>query len=79
LSSAVLFNREEPLNPANRRISMIVMNKRAEEAAQHDGGEIKTDAEMDSESLGEEGKPSMEAIPAVVEGSPLTHAAPAAH
>ncbi|MDP2143810.1 MAG: flagellar motor protein MotB [Gallionella sp.] len=38
LSSAVLFVKEEPLNPMNRRISMIVMNKRAEEAAQHDGG-----------------------------------------
>lgn len=38
LSSAVLFKKEEPLNPINRRISMIVMNKKAEEAAQHDGG-----------------------------------------
>jgi len=40
LSSAVLFVKEEPLNPMNRRISMIVMNKRAEEAAQHDGGVV---------------------------------------
>ncbi|MFA6921578.1 MAG: flagellar motor protein MotB [Gallionella sp.] len=40
LSSAVLFVKEEPLNPMNRRISMIVMNKQAEEAAQHDGGVV---------------------------------------
>ncbi|HZW25718.1 MAG TPA: flagellar motor protein MotB [Gallionella sp.] len=40
LSSAVLFVKEEPLNPMNRRISLIVMNKKAEEAAQHDGGTV---------------------------------------
>ena len=40
LSSAVLFKKEEPLNPINRRISMIVMNKKAEEAASHDGGVV---------------------------------------
>ncbi len=38
LSSAVLFNKDDPLNPMNRRISLIVMNKKAEEAARHDGG-----------------------------------------
>lgn len=40
LSSAVLFNKNDPLNPMNRRISLIVMNKQAEEAAQHDGGVV---------------------------------------
>jgi chemotaxis protein MotB len=55
LSSAVLFKKEEPLNPINRRISMIVMNKEAEEAAQHDGGVVKTGAETDDEETdGEE-------------------------
>ncbi len=38
LSSAVLFDRENPLNPVNRRISIIVMNKKAEEVASQDGG-----------------------------------------
>jgi chemotaxis protein MotB len=33
LASSVLFDREDPLNPINRRISIIVMTKRAEEAA----------------------------------------------
>ena len=45
LSSAVLFDKENPLNPINRRISIIVMNKKAEEAAQKDGGSIELDAE----------------------------------
>ncbi|MGV8893225.1 MAG: flagellar motor protein MotB [Burkholderiaceae bacterium] len=40
LSSAVLFDKKEPLNPVNRRISIIVMNKKAEEAAARDGGVI---------------------------------------
>jgi chemotaxis protein MotB len=40
LSSAVLFDRENPTNPVNRRISIIVMNKRAEDSASKDGGTI---------------------------------------
>ncbi|MDQ9172467.1 flagellar motor protein MotB [Oxalobacteraceae bacterium R-40] len=32
LSSAVLFNKQDPFNPVNRRISLIVMNKKAEES-----------------------------------------------
>jgi len=31
LSSAALFDKADPLNPTNRRISIIVMNKKAEE------------------------------------------------
>ncbi|OIR11520.1 motility protein B [mine drainage metagenome] len=45
LSSAVLFDKAQPLNPINRRISIIVMNKRAEEAASQDGGSVNIDAE----------------------------------
>jgi chemotaxis protein MotB len=33
LSSAVLFDKDNPRNPVNRRISIIVMTKKAEEAA----------------------------------------------
>lgn len=53
LSSAVLFNKEDPLNPSNRRISMIVMNKQAEEAARNDGGVVKLDDGMGSENSGD--------------------------
>jgi chemotaxis protein MotB len=45
LSSAVLFDKAHPLNPINRRISIIVMNKRAEEAALKDGGSVDIDPE----------------------------------
>ncbi len=40
LASAVLFDKENPLNPVNRRISIIVMNKKAEEVASQDGGSM---------------------------------------
>jgi chemotaxis protein MotB len=37
LSSASLFNKENPFDATNRRISIIIMNKKAEEAALKDG------------------------------------------
>jgi chemotaxis protein MotB len=40
LSSAVLFDKEDPVNPVNRRISIIVMNKKAEQNASRDGGTL---------------------------------------
>jgi chemotaxis protein MotB len=40
LSSSVLFDKKDPYNPINRRISIIVMNKKAEEAASTDGGTL---------------------------------------
>jgi chemotaxis protein MotB len=40
LSSAVLFDKQDPLNPINRRISIIVMNKKAEQNASRDGGTL---------------------------------------
>ena len=41
LSSAVLFDREDPFNPINRRISIIVMNEKAENAITHENEEVK--------------------------------------
>jgi chemotaxis protein MotB len=40
LSSAVPFDKENPFSPANRRISIIVMNKKAEESAAQIGGTV---------------------------------------
>ncbi|MEB0134026.1 flagellar motor protein MotB [Actimicrobium sp. CCC2.4] len=37
LASAVLYDKENPYNPVNRRISIIVMNKKAEDAASREG------------------------------------------
>ncbi len=39
LSAAVPFDRADPFNPINRRISIIVMNKQTEEAVRQDGGQ----------------------------------------
>ncbi|MBI1175071.1 MAG: flagellar motor protein MotB [Sideroxydans sp.] len=49
LASAVLFDKNDPLNPVNRRISIIVMNKQATESAQHDGGTVSVDAESNDD------------------------------
>jgi len=40
LSSSVLLDATDPYSPINRRVSIIVMNKKAEEAATHDGGTV---------------------------------------
>lgn len=37
LASSVLFNKEEPLHATNRRISIIVMNKAAEDSLSYEG------------------------------------------
>ncbi len=42
LSSSVLFDKENPFNPINRRISIIVMNKAAEAAVQEGEGKQET-------------------------------------
>ncbi len=40
LSSAVLFDKADPVNPINRRISIIVLNKETEDAILHDEGKL---------------------------------------
>jgi chemotaxis protein MotB len=52
LSSAVLFDKENPLNPVNRRISIIVMNKKAEMNASRDGGTLDVTTPEQVEHLG---------------------------
>jgi chemotaxis protein MotB len=76
LSSAVLFDKDQPQNPINRRISIIVMNKKAEEAAQQDGGTVQLDAESGDvgATLGASGVPPT--TPAVQELPPIQ---PVAH
>lgn len=48
LSSSVLFDKEDPLNPINRRISIIVMNKKTEQSASQDGGAVEVVNPADS-------------------------------
>lgn len=54
LSSAVLFDKSDPFNPVNRRISIIVMNKKAEESVTRDGStlEIGSQEEISQEKIG---------------------------
>ncbi len=80
LSSAVLFNKEDPLSPVNRRISLIVMNKKAEEAAQHDGGVVKLDANADEADVADAIKNEVQAPPQAPPVTPPPAAvAPVAH
>lgn len=57
LSSAVLLDKEDPFNPINRRISIIVMNKKAEELVENNGTsmDVSSDAEV-KEGLSEPSK-----------------------
>ncbi len=70
LSSAVLFDKDDPLSPVNRRISLIVMNKKAEEAATHDGGTVGVDAEGDAENIKETIHDSVETLPGLPAARP---------
>jgi len=40
LASSVLLDPADPYSPSNRRVSIIVMNKKAEDIAAHDGGTL---------------------------------------
>lgn len=43
LSSSVLYDKQDPYSPNNRRISIVVMNKRTEEAILADGRQVDTE------------------------------------
>jgi len=47
LASAIPFDKENPMNPTNRRISIIVMNKKTEDAVVKDGGVLPVKNEQD--------------------------------
>lgn len=53
LSSAVLFDKEDPFNPINRRISVIVMKKKTEESIGADGTliDLENEQALDPEVL----------------------------
>lgn len=51
LSSASLFDKADPLSPTNRRISIIVMNKKAEEDAMKDGAVVNVPSDATSEAI----------------------------
>lgn len=51
LSSAILFDKQDPFNPINRRISIIVMNKKAEEDASKDGATVEVPSEDEVDNV----------------------------
>jgi chemotaxis protein MotB len=51
LSSSVLLDPQDPYDPINRRVSIIVMNKKAEEAAARDGGTIEVEKPADLDPI----------------------------
>ena len=71
LASSVLFDKNEPLNPINRRISIIVMTRRAEDAA------LSTDAPTSGTTATGEPEPTA-ALPAVTAAATAISVAPAA-
>lgn len=57
LSSAVLFDKENPLNPVNRRISIIIMNKKTEEDVLKDDAALNVSTEEPLPDLGKTANP----------------------
>ncbi|WP_334107148.1 flagellar motor protein MotB [Methylobacillus sp.] len=56
LSSAVLFDKDNSLNPVNRRISIIIMNKKAEEETINDNSSMEVENAEDVSALTDERK-----------------------
>jgi chemotaxis protein MotB len=52
LASAVPFDKDDPGNPINRRISIIVMNRETEEAVRSDGKKLEVPVEAFKETAG---------------------------
>ncbi|GGI16230.1 flagellar motor protein MotB [Oxalicibacterium faecigallinarum] len=55
LSSAVLFDKENPFNPINRRISIIVMNKKTEESIEKENQTVDVSDEASVQKAVEQG------------------------
>ena len=72
LSSAVLFDKANPTNPINRRISIIVLNKETEDAILHDEGKLdQTTAEAVGTSASTS-SPAAPNVPTVSSAQPAT-------
>jgi chemotaxis protein MotB len=63
-ASTLLFDRNDPLNPVNRRISIIVLNKRTEEAILNPDAVAAAAEEAAAEGAGQAAAPPAPALPA---------------
>jgi chemotaxis protein MotB len=50
LASTVLYDKQDPYNPINRRISIVIMNKRTEDAILADGKEVEVEGAEEVEA-----------------------------
>lgn len=66
LASAVPIDRKNPFNPINRRISIIVMNKKTEDAIAKEGGGV---ADVSSAAQLQQNLPGAKEIPAIKPGA----------
>ncbi len=66
LASAVPIDRNDPFNPINRRISIIVMNKKTEDAIAKEGGGV---ADVSSAAQVQQSLPGAKTIPAIKPGT----------
>jgi chemotaxis protein MotB len=65
LASTQNLNKADPLDPENRRISIIVLNKRSEEALMHDDSTATTLSDNATSTAPLVGKISPQAAPAI--------------
>jgi chemotaxis protein MotB len=77
LSSSVLFDKDNPRNPINRRISIIVMTQQAEEAAEKSDA-VAPQAAADAPAAGTAAQSTAEAAAASAPVAPVAPVAPAA-
>ncbi len=66
LASTVLYDKNDPYNPVNRRISIVIMNKRTEDAILADGQvtEVENAGDLDGKNL----SPAAPVVPAMPAG-----------
>jgi chemotaxis protein MotB len=73
LADSSLLDKADPKNPLNRRISIIVMNKIAEERMNQAGGEIEA-GHLDEVKEALPSEPRAEAAPAAEPSTPVAAA-----
>ena len=64
LSSTVLFDKNDPLSASNRRINIVVLNKRSEEAMLQEDGNATVDVGADTTMEATTAAPSADSPPA---------------
>jgi chemotaxis protein MotB len=64
LSSTVLFDKNDPLSSSNRRINIVVLNKRTEEAMLQEDGNATVDVGADTTMEATTAAPSADSPPA---------------